>query len=68
MRQSMCYNTISKYANTIKGDSVMTNGIFGDMFDLNNDGNLDVFEQGLEFMFLDELTKEENDDSDIDDF
>ncbi|MBO5462716.1 MAG: hypothetical protein J6A49_05320 [Clostridia bacterium] len=38
----------------------MTNSIFGDMFDLNNDGNLDVFEQGLEFMFLDELTKEEN--------
>ena len=46
----------------------MTNGIFGDMFDLNNDGKLDVFEHGLEFMFLDELTKEENDDSDIDDF
>ena len=46
----------------------MTNGIFGDMFDVNNDGNLDVFEQGLEFMFLDELTKEENDDSDIDVF
>ena len=43
----------------------MANGIFGDMFDLNNDGNLDAFEQGLEFMFLDELTKEESDDSDI---
>ena len=46
----------------------MTNGIFGDMFDLNNDDNLDAFEQGLEFMFLDELTKEESDDSDNDDF
>ena len=46
----------------------MTNGIFGDMFDLNNDGNLDVFEQGLEFMFIDELIKTESDDSDIDDF
>ena len=45
----------------------MTNGIFGDMFDLNKDGNLDVFEQGLEFMFIDELIKTESDDSDNDD-
>ena len=42
----------------------MTSGIFGDMFDFNNDGNLDAFEQGLEFMFLDELIKEESDDLD----
>ena len=41
----------------------MINGIFGDMFDFNNDGNLDAFEQGLEFMFLDGLTKEESADS-----
>ena len=41
----------------------MTNGILGDMFDLNNDGNLDAFE----LMFLDQLTKEESDDSDNDD-
>lgn len=40
----------------------MANGIFGEIFDLNNDGNLDAFEQGLEFMLLDELTKEESDD------
>lgn len=46
----------------------MTNDIFGDMFDLNNDGNLDAFEQSLEFMFLDELTKEESTDSYDDDF
>ncbi len=46
----------------------MANGIFGDMFDFNNDGNLDAFEQGLEFVFLDELMKNENDDSDNDDF
>ena len=46
----------------------MTSGIFGDMFDFNNDGNLDAFEQGLEFMFLDELTKDESDYSDNDDF
>ena len=46
----------------------MTNGIFGDMFDFNNDGNLDALEQGMEFMFINELTKEESDDSDNDDF
>jgi hypothetical protein len=46
----------------------MTNGIFDDVFDFNNDGNLDALEQGLEFMFINELTKEESDDSDNDDF
>ena len=46
----------------------MNNGIFGDMFDFNNDGNLDAFEQGLEFMFLDKLTKDESDVSDNDAF
>ena len=46
----------------------MSKGIFGDMFDFNNDGNLDAFEQGMEFMFLDQLTKEENNDFDNEDF
>ena len=46
----------------------MTNGIFGDMFDLNNDGNLDAFEQGLEFMFIDELIKSESENLDNEDF
>lgn len=46
----------------------MANGIWGNIFDINNDGNLDAFEQGLEFMFLDQLTKKESDDSDDDDF
>ena len=46
----------------------MKNGIFGDMFDFNSDGSLDAFEQGLEFMFIDEITKEESDDSNNDDF
>lgn len=48
----------------------MSNGIFGDLFDLNGDGNLDYFEQGLEFMLLDELLKEDEEDEfdlDIDD-
>ena len=39
-------------------------GIFGDMFDFNGDGNLDAMEQGLEFMFLDSLTKKRTDDED----
>ena len=47
----------------------MSNGIFGDFFDLNNDGNIDCLEQGLEFMLLDELTSDdEYDDLDLDDF
>ena len=46
----------------------MTNGIFGNMFDFNNDGNLDALEQGMEFMLLDQLTKDESDDSNNDDF
>lgn len=32
----------------------MSNGIFGDLFDFNGDGNLDCFEQGFEIMFADE--------------
>lgn len=46
----------------------MPNGIFGDMFDLNNDGNLDALEQGLEFMLLDDLASDDEDDFDLDDF
>lgn len=46
----------------------MSDGIFGGMFDINNDGNLDAFEQGLEFMFLDEISKDSSDDYDDDDF
>ena len=47
----------------------MSNGIFGDLFDLNGDGNLGCFEQGLEFMLLDELTSGDDcDDFDSDEF
>ena len=45
----------------------MTNGIFGDLFDFNGDGNLDALEQGLEFMLLNELTNEDNDDDEHED-
>ena len=42
-------------------------GIFGGLFDLNNDGKLDAFEQGLEFMVISDLiNKEENSDSNSD--
>ena len=40
-------------------------GIFGGLFDLDGDGKLDFFEQGLEFMAISELLKEEE-DSDCD--
>lgn len=45
----------------------MSNGIFGDLFDLNGDTNLDALEQGLEFMLLDELINEDY-EFDLDDF
>lgn len=49
-----------------KGVFIMTNGIFGDLFDFDGDGNLDVFEQTMEFMFLDELMQNESNDDDLD--
>lgn len=42
-------------------------GIFGDLFDFNGDGNLDCFEQGLEFMLLNELMNEDSDDDEYED-
>ena len=45
----------------------MSNGIFGDLFDFNGDGNLDALEQGLEFMLLNQLLTEDEDDDDFDD-
>lgn len=43
-------------------------GIFGGLFDLDGDGKLNAFEQGLEFMAISELMKEdENSDFDFDD-
>lgn len=46
----------------------MCNGIFGDMFDFDNDGKLDAFEQVAELCFLDEIINDDdNSDCDIDD-
>ena len=34
-------------------------GLFGGMFDLDRDGNLDSFEQAMEFQVLDEMERGE---------
>jgi hypothetical protein len=51
------------------------NGIFGDMFDLNRDGELDSFERAMDFHFFIETSKSldsfhdiDDDDNDLDDF
>ena len=33
-------------------------GIFGNMFDLNHDGNISLLESTMEFIFLNELLKD----------
>lgn len=40
-------------------------GIFGGLFDIDGDGKLYAFEQGLEFMAISELM-EEDEDTDLD--
>lgn len=40
----------------------MYDPIFGDLFDFNGDGSLDALEAGAELAFLQELTKEENEE------
>ncbi len=42
----------------------MQNGIFGDMFDFNGDGKLNVFEKSSEFAFLCSIVDEDEDDED----
>ena len=51
--------------------SVVSHGIFGNMFDFNGDGDLDIFEQATEFDFLQKMMEDdeksdshEDDDSD----
>ena len=34
-------------------------GIFGGLFDFNNDGKMNAFERAAEFAFLDEMMQEE---------
>jgi hypothetical protein len=41
-------------------------GIFGDLFAFNRDEQLDCFEQAAEFMFLDEILSDEDEDGEDD--
>ncbi|MBQ3005868.1 MAG: hypothetical protein IJD88_08030 [Clostridia bacterium] len=41
-------------------------GIFGDLFDFNGDGKLDVFEKAAEFAAFMNLIEEDEDDNDED--
>lgn len=38
-------------------------GFFGDLFDLNHDGNLDTFERTMDFVAFEEMTNNVNDSS-----
>ena len=40
----------------------MTDGIFGDLFDLNGDGKLDFIERSLEFDAFERMLEEESKD------
>ena len=42
----------------------MSKGIFGNMFDFNSNGDLDVFEQAAEFAFLQEMMEDDSADED----
>lgn len=44
----------------------MGDGIFGDLFDLNHDGNLDSFERAMEYEAFEEMMKDDETD-DLDD-
>ena len=37
-------------------------GIFGSMFDLNHDGNISLLESTMEFIFLNELLKDDSEE------
>ena len=42
----------------------MATGLFGDLFDLNGDGELDIFEQAAEFAFFQSIIEDDDDDDD----
>ena len=52
----------------LRGVIMFENGIFGGLFDLDGDGKLNAFEQGLEFMAISELMEEDEDSASDDDF
>lgn len=42
----------------------MFDGIFGDIFDFDGDGKLDIIEQAAELAFVETVIEEETDDDD----
>ena len=47
-----------------KGEKIM--GIFGNLFDFNNDGKLDVFEKAAEFSAFMQMIESEEQDEEAD--
>lgn len=45
----------------------MEKGFFGDLFDLDRNGKLDIFEQSLDIMLFQELVSEAEDDGNVED-
>ena len=45
----------------------MAGGFFGNLFDLNHDGNLDTFEQAMDFAAFMEVMSEEEESEEEDD-
>ena len=43
-------------------------GIFGDLFDLDGDGNLDFFEEALEIAAISRINRRDEDNEDVEDF
>ena len=44
---------------------MMGDGIFGSMFDFNQDGTLDAIERAIEFQFFDEVVMCNDSDEDV---
>lgn len=45
----------------------MDKGFFGDLFDVNHDGELDGFERTLDYMAFEDLTSIDTEEEDLDD-
>ena len=50
-----------------KEEKKMKGGIFGDLFDFNGDGELDVMEQAMDFMAFNEMMNEDENRDELDD-
>ena len=61
--QPFLYNKINQKDGLM--EVVIMWGIFGELFDFNDDGKLDLFERASELAFLEELMKEEKEAFDL---